>query len=177
MARKNDRHFELRHDSAGRAIWYQLKLTADRRGWEPVRVARPARFRAGDKLLDLSADEPTKRTRRGGEWVDVPLSQKALRYWVENRIPDRQRRAPAVQRARAAQRRLIRGGTNPDDIRVFHRRNDGSTRRFTVSSWARFATEERYKKARQEIEEADEDFVLGLMDEDGALGEVIEELE
>jgi hypothetical protein len=173
------RYFERRHDSAGRVLWYQLQLSADGRAWEPVRVRAPRAFREGDKLLDLTAAAPTKQARRGGEWRDVPLSRKALRYWVENRIPVGLRRLPAVERARAAEQRALRSGrvTEPERIRVFQRREDGSSRRFTIGSWARFMTRDKYAAARERVEEAGEDFVLGIMDDEGDLGEVLEELD
>lgn len=173
MAQRRENYFEKRHDAKGREIWYRL----DREG-TPRRVSRPERFRKGDKLLDLTADEPTK-LRHGGRGVgfkSVPLSKKALRYWVENRIPKGARKLPAIERARKAQRRLIEQGTNPDDIRVWQRRGDGSMRRFTVSSWARFMAQEKYREARDRLEGTETDFVLGVADELGDLGREVEQL-
>ena len=174
------RRFEKRHDSAGREIWYRR----DSEEGTSTRIARPARFYQGDEVLDLTADAPTFERRWEGEWVTLTrLPLELQQYWITTRL----RNAPPgpFQRARDVQLELIRSGRvrNPDRIRVWQIHGD-VRRRFTVSSWIRFMTEDRYRGARLRIAERDEEqdaveptrYVLGLTDRRGDLGEELEEL-
>lgn len=172
---KTLRKWEKRHDRAGREIWYRLTLNPDGTAYEPVRVSRPASFKKGDRVLDLTANSPTVLRHDGGSLKKTPISRKAANYWVNTRASGQNQVSRVVKRALAAQRKLINQGENPDFIRVFWQGEDGKVRRFTVTTFIDFWTMDEYAGARERMLEAGY-FAVGLSNRDGDLDQEIEYL-
>lgn len=169
MASRSSRHFEKRLDSLGRAIWYQLRLV--RGEWKPCRIARPKSLRRLDKILDLTADFPTKWSYQGkGKFRKLKINRKTAAYWAKNRVKVSQVGTPP-DIARKRQIALIRRGVNPDKIRVFYEDEDGGMKRYTVSSFADFWQQDTYEEPRNRMKDAGR-FVLGTTDRLGDIGRV-----
>ena len=146
--------WEKRHDRKGRENWYRLTLNPAGTAYEPARVSRPKRFKKGDRVLDLTENSPTVRKHDGSSFKKTPISRKAANYWITQRASGQNQVSNVVKKALKSQRRLINQGENPDLVRVFWLGEDGKVRRFTVTSFIEFWTQDEYAGARERMLEA-----------------------
>lgn len=166
--------YEKRLDARGRELWYR----ADAKG-RSRRVSRPRSLRKGDIVLDLTADAPTRLRHEGGKrgLRKTKISAKTQNAWTTKRLAGEKNRGP-IARAVELRDQLVRGKrrVNPDRVRVFYEGEDGRVRRFTVSSFESFMKKDKYREARERLQDSGR-YVLGLMNlRTGDIQEEVEEL-